>query len=61
MLNILSLGGTDASWSDLKKWIEGKKPQLPAGCLLDVEIEARDLIAQFIQEDRRLVWKPIGP
>lgn len=48
MLNILSLGGTDVSWNDLKKWIEGKKPQLPAGCLLDVEIEARDLIAQFI-------------
>lgn len=48
MLHILSLGGTDAGWSGLKRWLAGEHPDLPAGCLLDVEVEARDVLAQFL-------------
>ncbi|XZE17519.1 DEAD/DEAH box helicase family protein [Pirellulaceae bacterium SH449] len=48
MLHLLSLGGKDAGWSDLHKWLQGETPELPAGCLLDVSLEARDIIAQFV-------------
>lgn len=48
MLHLLSLGGKDAGWSDLKRWLEGEQPILPTGCILDVDLEARDVIAHFI-------------
>ncbi|MCY2974663.1 MAG: helicase-related protein [Planctomycetota bacterium] len=48
MMHLLSLGGIDAGWSDLKRWLGGQPPILPTVCLLDVDLEARDVIAQFI-------------
>lgn len=48
MLHLLSLGGDTASFTDLKNWIDGDPPVLPAGCLLDVELEARDVLRQFL-------------
>ena len=48
MVHLLSLTGKDASWADLREWIEGRPPVLPAGCLMNVELEARDLLGQFI-------------
>jgi hypothetical protein len=48
MLHILSLGGSDAGWNELKRWLAGEPPNLPAGCLVDVELEARDVLAEFI-------------
>ncbi len=48
MLHLLSLTGREASWRDLEEFIRGGPPELPAGCLLDVEIEAREVLAQFI-------------
>lgn len=48
MLHLLSLSGDTASWSDLKKWLGGAEPVLPAGCLLDVELEALDILKQFL-------------
>lgn len=48
MLHLLSLAGRDAAWADLKSWLAGEPPVLPAGCLLNVELEARDLLEQFI-------------
>ena len=48
MLHLLSLGGKEASWSQLREWLDGKPPLLPAGCLLDIELACRDVIAQFL-------------
>jgi superfamily II DNA or RNA helicase/diadenosine tetraphosphate (Ap4A) HIT family hydrolase/HKD family nuclease/SOS-response transcriptional repressor LexA len=48
MMHLLSLAGKVAAWGDLKKWLGGEAPVLPAGCLLNVELEARDLLGQFI-------------
>ncbi len=32
----------------LKEWLKGEPPQLPEGCLLDVELAARDMLKEFI-------------
>ena len=48
MLHLLSLAGRDASWRELKRWLGGEPPELPSGCMLDVDLEARDVLAQFI-------------
>jgi hypothetical protein len=48
ILHLLSLNGNDAGWSQLKKWLQGGQPDLPIGCLIDVSVEARDIIAQFL-------------
>jgi len=44
----LSLHKAAANWSTLKKWLQGEAPDLPDGCLIDVEVEAKDLIRQFL-------------
>ncbi len=48
MIHILSLHNAASSWSTLKKWLNGTKPDLPSGCLFDVEMEAKDLLRKFL-------------
>lgn len=48
ILHLLSLTGKDANWNNLKGVLGGKAPELPPGCLLDIELAARDLLKQFI-------------
>jgi superfamily II DNA or RNA helicase/diadenosine tetraphosphate (Ap4A) HIT family hydrolase/SOS-response transcriptional repressor LexA len=48
ILHLLSLGGKEASWSQLREWLDGQPPLLPAGCLLDVELACRDVLSQFL-------------
>jgi superfamily II DNA or RNA helicase/diadenosine tetraphosphate (Ap4A) HIT family hydrolase/HKD family nuclease/SOS-response transcriptional repressor LexA len=48
LLHLLSLGGQDASPTTLRQWLDGQPPTLPNGCLLDVELEAQDLLRQFL-------------
>lgn len=48
LIHILSLHKAAANWTTLKKWLNGETPDLPNGCLVDVEVEAKDLIRQFI-------------
>lgn len=48
LIHILSLHKAAANWTTLKKWLHGEMPDLPDGCLVDVELEAKDLIRQFI-------------
>ncbi len=48
ILHLLSLTGKDANWSDLKRLLDGHVPELPTGCLLDIELAAQDLLKQFI-------------
>jgi superfamily II DNA or RNA helicase/diadenosine tetraphosphate (Ap4A) HIT family hydrolase/HKD family nuclease/phage repressor protein C with HTH and peptisase S24 domain len=48
LIHILSLHKAAANWTTLKRWLNGETPDLPDGCLVDVEVEAKDLIRQFI-------------
>ncbi len=48
LIHILSLHKAAANWTTLKKWLNGETPDLPDGCLVDVEVEAKDVIRQFI-------------
>ena len=48
IMHLLSLAGRVASWTDLKRWLNGEEPKLPNGCLLNVELEARDIIREFL-------------
>ncbi len=48
LIHILSLHKAAANWTTLKKWLNGETPDLPDGCLVDVEVEAKDLIRQFV-------------
>lgn len=48
MLHLLSLSSNTADWTDLKKWLNGDPPLLPDGCLLDVELAARDVLKEFL-------------
>ncbi|MBM4077413.1 MAG: type III restriction endonuclease subunit R, partial [Planctomycetes bacterium] len=48
LIHILSLHKAAANWTTLKKWLNGETPDLPVGCLVDVELEAKYLIRQFI-------------
>ena len=53
IVHLLSLGGEDADWRSLKAWLGGEPPRLPAGCLLDVELEAQDMLKEFIPTGSR--------
>ena len=48
LIHLLSLGGQEVGWKGLKEWLKGKPPELPEGCLLDVEVAARDMLKEFI-------------
>lgn len=48
IIHLLSLQSKEASWNDLKSWLDGEPPELPEGCLLDVELEARDVLREFL-------------
>lgn len=48
LIHILSLHKAAANWTTLKKWLNGEMADLPDGCLVDVEVEAKDLIREFI-------------
>lgn len=46
--HLLSLGSMGSNWQDLKKFLNGKPPHLPEGCLVDLEIEAKELLRKFV-------------
>ncbi len=48
LIHILSLHKAAANWTTLKKWLNGEMADLPDGCLVDVEVEAKDLIREFV-------------
>jgi superfamily II DNA or RNA helicase len=47
IIHLLSLQSKEASWGDLKSWRRGEPSELPAGCLLDVELAARDVLKEL--------------
>lgn len=52
MIHLLSLKTSTASWKDLKNWLGGEPPDLPEGCMLDVELDAKDLLKQFLPKGK---------
>lgn len=46
--HLLSLGNHSATWTDLKKFLKGSAPDLPPGCLLDLEVEAKELMLKLV-------------
>jgi superfamily II DNA or RNA helicase/diadenosine tetraphosphate (Ap4A) HIT family hydrolase/HKD family nuclease len=48
LTHLLSLGNKSATWTDLKKFLKGGTPNLPEGCLLDLEVEAKELMLRLV-------------
>ena len=48
LTHLLSLGNKSATWTDLKKFLKGGTPDLPEGCLLDLEVEAKELMLRLL-------------
>ncbi|MBP6782166.1 MAG: DEAD/DEAH box helicase family protein [Verrucomicrobiales bacterium] len=48
LTHLLSLGNHSATWTDLKKFLKGGTPDLPEGCLLDLEVEAKELMLRLV-------------
>lgn len=53
IIHLLSLGSRTAEWKDLRSWLKGDPPDLPEGCLLTVELEARDVLRQFLPKGKQ--------
>ena len=53
MIHLLSLRSTTAGWKDLKNWLNGEPPDLPEGCFLDVELDAKDVLKQFLPKGKQ--------
>jgi SOS-response transcriptional repressor LexA len=53
MIHLLSLGAKTADWKDLRNWLKGEPPDLPEGCLLDVELDARDVLKEFLPKGKQ--------
>ena len=48
LTHLLSLGNQSATWAHLKKFLKGSPPDLPDGCLLDLEVEAKELMMRLL-------------
>jgi superfamily II DNA or RNA helicase/diadenosine tetraphosphate (Ap4A) HIT family hydrolase/HKD family nuclease/SOS-response transcriptional repressor LexA len=48
LTHLLSLGNQSATWTHLKKFLKGGTPDLPEGCLLDLEVEAKELMLRLL-------------
>ena len=46
--HLLTLGGLDGSVAELRRLVAGKSLQLPPGCLIDVELEAKAILEQLL-------------
>ena len=53
MVQLLSLNGRDGRWTALRRWLDGEPPELPPGCLLDVELAARELLQNVLPKGRQ--------
>jgi superfamily II DNA or RNA helicase/HKD family nuclease len=49
-----------AAFAVLKAYLAGGEPELPAGCVLDVEVEAKRLLEQFLPKGRGQWSRRIG-
>jgi superfamily II DNA or RNA helicase len=52
LIHLLSLNRTEAGWSHLRRWLNGDPADLPPGCLLDVALDAKDLLRRLLPTGR---------
>lgn len=50
LVHLLSLASDSTGWQLLRGWLDGTPPELPPGCLLDVELDAKDMLRQFLPQ-----------
>lgn len=55
LIHLLSLTNQTATWTDLKKFLLGGDPALPKGCLLDLEMEAKELMQSLVPKTGSVV------
>ncbi|MHC5068610.1 MAG: helicase-related protein, partial [Planctomycetota bacterium] len=48
MIHLLSLDAHTAGWADVRKLLDGEDITLPQGCTVDLELEAKDLLAKVL-------------
>jgi superfamily II DNA or RNA helicase/diadenosine tetraphosphate (Ap4A) HIT family hydrolase len=48
LTHLLSIGNRSATWTDLKEFLTGAVPDLPDGCLMDLEFEAKELMLRLV-------------
>ncbi|EMI22085.1 type III restriction protein res subunit [Rhodopirellula maiorica SM1] len=52
IVHLLSLRSGGDKWKPLKDWLGGKEVDLPEGCLLDVELDAKDMLKKFLPKGK---------
>jgi superfamily II DNA or RNA helicase/HKD family nuclease len=52
IIHLLSLQGNECSWTGLQRWLDSGTAELPPDCLLDIDLEAKDLLRQFLPPNR---------
>ncbi len=52
IVHLLSLRSGSDKWQPLKDWLGGKPVDLPEGCLLDVELDAKDMLKKFLPKGK---------
>lgn len=52
IVHLLSLRTGSDKWQPLKDWLGGKEADLPEGCLLDVELDAKDMLKKFLPKGK---------
>jgi superfamily II DNA or RNA helicase/diadenosine tetraphosphate (Ap4A) HIT family hydrolase/SOS-response transcriptional repressor LexA len=55
LMHLLSLGNHSATWPQLKKFLKGEAPDLPEGCLLDLEVEAKAMMLRLLPASQSAV------
>ena len=48
LLHLLALGPENGSWQQLRKVLDGQPAQLPPGCLLDLDLQVRDVLQELL-------------
>ena len=48
LIHLMSLCSQPSNWSGLKAWLDGDEPILPPGCMMDVDLEAKDILRKLL-------------
>lgn len=48
IIHLLSLHLSTSNWEGLRGWLSGAPADLPPGCLLDIDVEGKDLLRQLV-------------
>lgn len=48
LLHLLALGPETGTWQQLRQVLSGQPPQLPPGCLLDLDLQVQDVLRELL-------------